>query len=63
MKLKVAFILTLLVLGSLLSFSNKCGTVCDGPAVFMSAPAEASVADEEEKAESSSPLLRIATVI
>ena len=55
MKYKVAFALTLLVLASLISFSNKCEQTCDGkkmskqykiqdePAVFEVEPAGSSL--------------------
>ena len=37
MKLKAALVLMLLVLTSLLSFSNRCGQKCDGRTIITSA--------------------------
>jgi hypothetical protein len=41
MKLKAALVLMLLVLTSLLSFSNRCGQKCDGRTIMTTAAATA----------------------
>ena len=75
MKLKAALVMMLLVLTSLLSFSNRCGMTCDGR-TMMAATATAvakaftcqpgnvdqNMVDEKELAESS-PLLRMTIIL
>jgi len=65
MKRKVALVLTALVMGSLLSYSNKCRTVCDGRATYVAPVANAQAESEKntEQNETTSPLLRIATYL
>ncbi len=68
MKIKIAFVLTLLVLASLISFSNRCKPSCDGSKliVMCSQPAptnEQAASYDDEDATVSSPLLRIAVTL
>lgn len=63
MKLKLAFALTLLVLTSLLSFSNRCRQTCDGRKMMVEQyeVQDENAALEDEPAGSS--LLRIAVTL
>jgi hypothetical protein len=78
MKLKAALVLMLLVLTSLLSFSNRCGSKCDGRTmVLTTAVASAAttpmvnaicpLADEKRDGEvelaEASPLLRMTIIL
>lgn len=65
MKFKIVLVLTFLVCASLISFSNRCESSCDGRTmIVMSAqqPAEEELINEDEIAETS-PLLRIAVTL
>ncbi|MGB8194327.1 MAG: hypothetical protein WCF67_20515 [Chitinophagaceae bacterium] len=67
MKQKIALTLTSLVLASLLSFSNNCGSTCDGRKSYM--PSEPTVASSlnseanDQQEEANSPLLRMAITL
>ena len=76
MKLKAALVMMMLVLASMLSFSNKCGQTCDGrtmvtPVVNVAtAAASVAPASEEEALEAkeraeagNSALLRMSIVL
>jgi hypothetical protein len=71
MKYKIALALMMIMLVSMLSFSNRCGRTCDGNAfVSVAAPAAAKVADACEISElpnedeaSKSPFLRMAITL
>jgi hypothetical protein len=65
MKFKIVLVLTFLVCASLISFSNRCKSSCDGRTmIVMSAqqPACEKSITEAEVAETS-PLLRIAVTL
>jgi len=74
MKLKTALVFTLLVLASLLSFSNRSNTNCDGRKMIVSVKpckvttqcmksAEQASYESEVEAAGMSPLLRIAVTL
>lgn len=69
MKFKVVLVLTFLVTASLISFSNRCNTSCDGRTMIaISAQQPADAADVapkpyEPQVTESSPLLRIAVTL
>lgn len=66
MKLKSVLVLTLLVMVSLISFSNKCKPSCDGRTMIVMSSQETEVAEEKptyETAVETSPLLRIAVTL
>lgn len=70
MKYKIALTLMIMVLVSMLSFSNRCGQTCDGQTFVSVAPSVSRVADACEMDEvsdddeaSKSPFLRMAITL
>lgn len=65
MKFKIALTLMMIMLVSMISFSNRCGRTCDGKAyVSVAAPSASKVADATSDDEASkSPLLRMAITL
>lgn len=69
MKFKIALTLMMIMLVSMISFSNRCGRTCDGQAyVSVAAPSVSKVADAGDMNaasddEASSPLLRMAITL
>ena len=67
MKFKIVLVLTFLVCASLISFSNRCESACDGRTmIVMSAQQPGDAAEEltnEDEIAETSPLLRIAVTL
>jgi hypothetical protein len=66
MKFKAVLVLVFLVTASLISFSNRCNTSCDGRKMIVmraQQAAEDKEASLEKRLTPSSPLLRIAVTL
>ena len=65
--IKTALVLTLLVLASMISFSNRCKPICDGKKMIVMSAQKCSAVQAptspEREAAGTSPLLRIAVTL
>ncbi|HEY0680173.1 MAG TPA: hypothetical protein VGD17_17935 [Chitinophagaceae bacterium] len=65
MKYKIAAVLTMLVLASLITFSNRCKPSCDGRTMIVMSAFEAEANEPElaDEAADDSPLFRLAITL